>query len=471
MRKVSRNLLSIFLSDGITRIIGFAATVYIARVLVVEGFGLINYGLAFISYALLFANPGLTIIGAREVAKAPHDRRFIEETLGLRFTLAVLMFVFFIIGTLVIPGDTITKKVIIVYAMTLFPFAILFEFVFQGREEMLYIGVGRIIQYGIYLGVLVLFLKDVTDILVVPFAFVVSYLINAIFLIGIFVRKYKSFTFRFSIPYWRTILSTSMPVGLAIIFNHATVSLPPIVLGIFKTNFDVGIFSAGYKIVFMLLVIERVFYYVFFPILSKRHKQEHETLPGSFNFLTRFLFALTIPIAFGGLILAPRIIGLVYGPAFASAVNVLRILLVYFIIVPINTIFGYGLIAIDQERRFFRVTTLTALINAAMILLLGLRFGFYGAAVALLVSESIGIVLMNRQLKKFVEYGKIGYVLKPLIAAVVMAIIIYLLQVWHFVWLVVIGIMVYLIALFMLGGYSGSDLKNLRAVLMKSTQD
>jgi len=67
MKKVSRNVLSIFFSDGVTRIIGFVATVYIARVLVVEGFGLINYGLAFISYALLFANPGLTIIGAREV--------------------------------------------------------------------------------------------------------------------------------------------------------------------------------------------------------------------------------------------------------------------------------------------------------------------------------------------------------------------------------------------------------------------
>ena len=89
MKKVSRNFLAMFFSDGITRLIGFAATVYIARVLAVEGFGLISYGLAIVSYALLFANPGLTVVGSREVAKTPQDRRFIEEMVGLRIVLAV----------------------------------------------------------------------------------------------------------------------------------------------------------------------------------------------------------------------------------------------------------------------------------------------------------------------------------------------------------------------------------------------
>lgn len=467
MRKASRNFLSLFISEGMTRIIGLAATVYIARMLAVEGFGLINYGLAFISYALLFANPGLTIIGTREVAKAPHDHRFVEETLGLRLVLAILMFVVFFVGTFVIPGDITAKRVILVYALTLFPFAVLLEFVFQGREEMAYIGAGRIIQYGIYLVVLLLFLKQVTDILIVPLAFVVSYLINAVFLIAVFISKYKSFRFRFSISQWRMILSASVPVGLAIIFNHATISLPPIVLGIFKTNYEVGIFSAGYKIVFALLMIERVFYYVFFPIISKQHKRNPGKLAGSFNFLMRFLFALTIPIAVGGLMLTPGIISLVYGRAFVEAVNVLRILLLYFMIVPANTIFGYGLIAIDQERRFFKIITITAIINAALIVLLGLQFGFYGAASALLISESISIILMHGQLRKFVRFGKSGYTLKPMIAALVMAIVLYILQGWHVVALIAAGIIVYLSAFYVIKGFSKDDLQNLRDVFLK----
>jgi len=467
MKKISRNFLSLFLSDGVTRIIGFAATVYIARMLAVEGFGLINYGLAFISYALLFANPGLTIIGAREVAKAPHDRTFIEEIMGLRLVLAILIFAIFFIGTIVIPGDGTAKRVIIVYAVTLFPFAVLLEFVFQGREEMGYIGAGRIIQYVIYLAILLLFLKHGTDVVVVPIGFVVGYVISAAFLVAVYISKYKSFRLRFSISQWRTILSTSTPVGLAVILNQVTISLPPIVLGIFNTNYEVGIFSAGYKIVFTLLIVERVFYYVFFPILTKRHKQNPEKLQGSFNFLTRFLFALTIPITIGGLILAPGIVTIIYGRAFIEAVGVLRILLLYFVIVPINTIFGYGLIAIDQEKRFSRVIAITALISAVLVVLLGLQFGYYGAAAALLISELISISLMNKQLRKFVRFGKAGYILRPLIAALVMAIAIYILLGWHIGVLIVLGVVVYISAFYMIKGFSMSDLENLKGLFVR----
>jgi O-antigen/teichoic acid export membrane protein len=65
MKKVSRNFVSLFASDGLSRVFGFVATVCIARTLTVEGFGLIHYGLAFLTYAMLFTNPGLTTIGAR----------------------------------------------------------------------------------------------------------------------------------------------------------------------------------------------------------------------------------------------------------------------------------------------------------------------------------------------------------------------------------------------------------------------
>lgn len=460
MKKASRNFLSLFISDGMTRIIGLAATVYIARMLAVEGFGLINYCLAFISYALLFANPGLTIIGTREIAKAPHDHRFIEETLGLRLVLAILMFAVFFVGTVVIPGDITTKRVILVYALTLFPFAVLLEFVFQGREEMVYIGVARIIQYGVYLGILLFFLKSARGVLVVPLGFVIGYVIAAIFLICVFISKYRSFRFRFSISQWGMILRASVPVGLAIIFNHATISLPPIVLGIFHTNYEVGIYSAGYKIVFMLLIIERVFYYVFFPVLAKQFAKNPEKLKSNFAFLTRMLFALTIPLTLGGLVLGPRIIDLIYGHAFHEAVGVFRILLLYFMMAPINTIFGYGLIAIDQERRFFKIITITAVMSAVLIIILGMESGSVGAAWALLIAETISIILMNRELKKFVLFRSLRHMVKPFIAAFVMAVGLHVLGQWSIIASIIAGLLLYTVILYAIRGFTKDDLKN-----------
>jgi O-antigen/teichoic acid export membrane protein len=462
MKKVSRNFLSLFISDGITRIIGLAATVYIARMLAVEGFGLISYGLAFMSYALLFANPGLTIIGTREVAKAPHDRRFIEEVLGLRLVLAVVMFAVFFAGTVIVPGDIVTKRVILVYALAFFPFAMLLEFVFQGREEMVYIGISRILQYAVYLIILVIFVRSTRDILIVPFSFIVGYVASALFLLVIYIKKYGSFRLHFSLARWRLVLAVSIPVGIAIIFNHATISLPPIVLGLFKSNYDVGIFSAAYKVVFTLLIIERVFYYVFFPVLSRQHAENPEKLKNNFSFLTRFLLALTIPLSVGGLMLAPGVVHMIFGPTFHDASNVLRVLLLYFVIVPVNTVYGYGLIAIDREKVFSRIVTITAVISAVLILLLGLKYGFYGAAFALLISESLSIFLMHRALRRVIQFESVRYALKPLGASVVMAVVLYLIQQWHLFAAITAGICAYLAVFYLIKGFSIQDLRNIK---------
>lgn len=468
MKRISRNFLYMFASDGITRLIGFAATVYIARVLAVEGFGLINYGLAFISYALLFANPGLTVIGAREVAKDPGGRDFIEETLGLRLALAAVIFVVLVAATILIPGDPVTRRVIIIYALVLFPFALLVEFVFQGREEMGYVGGGRTVQYTVYLVLLLLLLRDGAGILAVPLAFLAGYLLGAGFLLAVYIVKYRVFRLRFSIARWKRILTSSIPVGLAIIFNQATVSLPVIALGVFRTQYEVGIFSAGYKIIFTLLVIERVFYYVFFPVLSRQYKEDREKLAPAFNFLTRFLFAATIPLALGGMVLAPALIDLIYGRPFAEAAGVLRILLAYFAIVPVNTIFGYGLIAIDREDRFLRVISITALLSAALILLLGARFGGHGAAAALCVGESLSILLMGRELRKSVRFGIMEHLWRPLIAGSCMAVLLFVLRPLGLVPSIGIGAVAYGAVLFLTKGFSAQDIKNLRAAVAKT---
>ena len=461
MKRISKNFLAVFFSDGVTRLIGFAATVYIARMLVVEGFGLINFGLAFISYALLFANPGLTVIGAREVAKDASDPHFIEETLGLRLFLSSTIFIIFLTCVLLVPGQSVARHIILIYSLTLFPFALLLEFVFQGREEMGYVGVSRILQYAVYLLMLLVFVKSSRDILIVPLSFVLGYVLSALFLLVIYVRKYGSFRLRFSFSRWRLILASSIPVGLAIIFNQVTISMPPIILGIFKGNYEVGIFSAAYKVVFTLLIIERVFYYVFFPVLSRQHAEDPGKLKNNFSFLTRFLLALTIPLSVGGLILAPGIIDMIFGQAFHAASNVLRVLLLYFLIVPINTVYGYGLIAINREKIFFRIITVTAVVSAVLILLLGLQSGFYGAAFALLISESLSVFLMHRALKRDIQFESVRYTLKPSGASMVMAVVLYLVHQWHLLAAIAVGICVYLAVFYLIKGFSGRDLKNI----------
>ena len=88
------------------------------------------------------------------------------------------------------------------------------------------------------------------------------------------------------------------------------------------------------------------------------------------------------------------------------------------------------------------------MISAVLIVLLGLQFGFYGAAVALLVSESISIVLMRRQLKKFVRFVCVKFIPRPVIAALLMVLLLCILPPWNVIVLVFFGMVAYLLLFF-----------------------
>jgi len=464
MAKLSRNIGSLFLSDIVSRGFGFIVTVYLARVLTIRGFGLISYGLAFLTYALLFVNPGLTTIGAREIAKNHSNKKLVEEIIGLKMTIGFVVFVVFGVGLILIPGDPLTKKIIFIYLFSLFPFTILLEFVFQGTQDMEYIAASRFIHYLVYFVFIFLLVKGSGDVAKVPLSYFLGYALGTGFLLIVFSGRYGLLRLRFARRRWYDLLRISIPVGLATIFNQLLLNFPPVILGIFHCKEEVALFSAAFKIILMLLIIERVFYFVFFPVFSRQYRSEPTKLKSSFMFISKLLFAVTIPIAAGGILLSHEMIGFIYGVKFADAAPVLQLLLLYFIVTPLNTIFGYGLVAVDEQRKFLKVIFITSLINLFLIVVLSLYFKAQGAAAAIFVSELLGVILMNRELKKKIAFNTLKAAVKPTTAALIMAALLYRLQDIHFLLRILMGVFVYIIIMLLIKGFSRSEYRKMKAV-------
>uniref|UniRef100_A0A7C4TAE3 Flippase n=1 Tax=candidate division WOR-3 bacterium TaxID=2052148 RepID=A0A7C4TAE3_UNCW3 len=405
MSRFSKNLFYLFLSEGASRILGFFSTVLIARIFGVDGFGKLNYAFAFLAYALLCGELGLPTIGAREVSRDKKNPKIVGEILGLRISLALLMLLIFIIGIILFPGDPLIKKLVFLYILTAFPFALLLEFVFQGREEMEYIGIGRLIQYGSYIVLLLFFVSGKEKILIVPVSYFLSYSISAGFLLIIFFYKYHKMELYFDHHAFFNLIKVSLPVGLATIVYQFAMNIPPLILGIFHNELEVGYFSAGYKILLFLLVIERIVYYLFFPIFARESAHSPKKIGQSFTLFTQLILFLTIPVAIIGLLSAPYLIKIIYGNEYYGATNILRVLLLYFIIAPLNTIWGYGLVALNQERAFFRVISIVATINIILTIVSGIFFKGIGISLALLLSELFGLFLMKKELNRFVQFN------------------------------------------------------------------
>jgi len=470
VKKNPRNFIYLSLSDAASHFLGFLATVYIARILGAAGFGKISYALAFLNYALLFGNLGLTTIATREIARDRNNTAMVGDITSLRLILAGAIFILILIAGLVLPGDPNTKMLVILYGLCVFPFAVYLEFVFQGREEMGYLSLARIIQYGSYVIALYLFLRDPSRVLRVPLAFFASYVLAAAFLLSVFFVRGFTLPIRLINPIFGKLLKTAIPVGMATLFYQIPLNLAPIVLGIFHSPALVGNFSAGYKIIIFLLIIERVFYYLFLPIVSRQHKETPERLPHTFAFFLRAIFSLTLPIALGGIVLAPAIIRQIYGPGYENAVFVLQILLIYFCITPVNTVFGYGLVALDRERKFLKVIALTSTLSLVSIIVLGIFLKGWGASLGLLCGEIVSVVLMKGELNRIVKFPAAQHFLKTLVPALVMSIILYFSSGLNIFLRCGLGVVVYVVFYYLAGGYSGKEIRELVGMVTDKDQ-
>jgi O-antigen/teichoic acid export membrane protein len=307
--------------------------------------------------------------------------------------------------------------------------------------------------------------KTSDDVTGVPIAYFIGYTVAAGFLLLAFIRTYARLRIVLSWKKWRGILVSSTPVGLATIFNQLALNLPPLFLGIAYSKADVGLYSASFKIIVMLLIVERVVHYVSFPVIARQHKKEPEKLKKTFSVITRLLLTIGVPLAVGGAILAGPIIAFIYGADFSSSAVILRIMLLYFLVTPLNSIYGYGLVAMNREREFFRVIALTSFINVSLIFIVGLLMRGPGAAIALVVSESVCVVLMYRTLRRYIRFKTVTHAIKPFLAALCMGVVLYAVTGWHVIVAVLIGAGVYVSILFVLRGFTLGELASMRRSL------
>ncbi len=456
MKAIPRNLFIIFLSDGISRLLGFVTTIIIARALAIEGFGLISYGMAFLNYAILAMNPGLTVIGAREIAKDHTNSSIVEEVQGLRVMLMIIVFVLFGIGLLLFKGSIQTKHIIMLYLITAIPFSFQLEYVFQGRQEMFVVGLSRFIQALVYL-VAVYGLLRFMDILGVPLAFVFSYAASSLILFSMYLKKYKRIKINLAFSRWNSIIKASIPVGLATVLNQITLNLPAIILGIFTTNIDVGAYSAAYKIILMLLIIERVFHYVFFPVLTRQYKENPAQLRSSFTLLTKVMAVITSLVLVICFIFTRSIIVLVFGAGYEQSVAVFQILLLYFLLSPLNSIYGYGLVAIDQEKKFMQVITLSSIVSSVLMLLLVQFMKSQGAALALVIGEFLSIMLMTRELMRYQKFSIWTCLRGPILALLLSGVVILLLSSLPLIHMFVIVLLIFSLILVITAHFDKGD--------------
>jgi O-antigen/teichoic acid export membrane protein len=89
--------------------------------------------------------------------------------------------------------------------------------------------------------------------------------------------------------------------------------------------------------------------------------------------------------------LAPYFITIIYGDNFVASIDVLRYLSFALVVLVLNRLYNYTLLAMKQNSYYFKITVIGMCINLVLNYILILKYGILGAVVATIATE--GVVL------------------------------------------------------------------------------
>lgn len=473
MRAV-KNFITLFTGDALNYLFNFIATIYLARNLEVSNFGKISFAFAFFGFSSFLTNLGLVSIGTREIAQrlkthnTEHESTFISNVINLRQVLAIITFILVLVVTLLLHKPMPVKLLIIFYGLSLFPFALLMEWVFLGWEKMEFVTIERVLIASSYLVLILIFVRHSSNLLIIPIVFLISNILGAIFLFFIYRYNHKinnintTHKYKLAINFkdWLHILRTALPFGIGAILIQFSVNFNTIFLGMIKPDIQVGLYSAAFKFLVFILIFDRVMNNTTFPIISRYYVQGQEKLSEVLGRLAKLVFIVSIPICVGGFLLARSITNLIYGSVYEQGFPIFQILVWFFFVTMLNSLYTSTLIAGHKNREYIKAIGFGVLANVILNIILVPIISAYGTAIALVTGEAVTLILLTQLVKPIVRVKlSIINIIKPIFATAVMALCIWLLQTKvSIIPLIIISAIVYSVMILLIKGVSKSDL-------------
>lgn len=278
-------------------------------------------------------------------------------------------------------------------------------------------------------------------------------LVQAISLLAV-ARRATPFRWRLDWLVWRGILRTTWPLAVTIALNLVYFKMDTVILSLTRSPHEVGLYGAPYRVLELCIHLGYLFLGLVLPLLAQAaatQNREHfaRLLQRGFDGMA----AAAVPLVVGGGMLATPLMALVAGPDFAAAGPLLTILLFATGIIFLAAVFGYAVVALQQQRRLIPWYAGNAALSLTAYWFLIPRFGAAAAAWLTVASELVilfAAALVTYQTTSI--FPRLGLAAKALAAVAVMAAAIAVVPAWPVAARLVLGGLVYGAALYGLGG-------------------
>jgi O-antigen/teichoic acid export membrane protein len=420
LTKNTQNIFYLFSVEFIVRLFGFFAVAYLARTLGKSGFGIINIGLGILSYAMILSIGGLNLLGVRKVAaKKEAINKLALRIISARLFLSAIMFIVFTV-ILYFLFDGINFSVSIIYLVYMFPAVLLVEWYFQGRQRMGSIAAGKAFGMAAYLLMIVILVQSAEDIIFTPIAWTIGAAVNGAFLLMMIESNDRPKLKELKNLKIIELLKESFPLAGASIIAQVVIMFPVIFIGLSIGDADAGVYSAAYKIIILILVLDRVFNALFFPKIVNHINYMPEKVGDIFRSVLKIICFVSTSFGLIALLLGEPLMLFVFGEEYISAVPIFQVLIGFFILTLVNSVFTYTLIGKHKERVYTTALSIGAILFFVFGISLTIYFGTIGMAIGVVIFEISALTYMIFNLSD-IKYNLFRTVVWPVIFTLITA--------------------------------------------------
>ena len=392
-RPILKNFVSLASAEIVGKLIAFISTVYLARTLTVEGYGIIGFATAFVSYFILVVQFGLDTIGTRDISRDNAlISKLVNNIIPLRILLTVFGYSILLILIFIISKAEIIRVVVILTGIQLTANIIQLNYVFQGLEKMHYPGIRQVINVLLVLIGYVLFVKSFDDITIAAMIISGSAVAANLGLLIVYLKNYFKIRIEFDFGYWKYLLKEALPVALSGIMIAVYYNLDMVMLGYYKPETDVGIYNAAYKIFLLGIVPFSLILNSFFPSLSKYNKSAGKEFRWIISRYAAAILFTGIVISAILYIFRNELPVLIFGDLYSASAVPLTVLALNAAVISVNMFFGNPLLAWGRQMYYLYIVSAGAVTNVILNFVFIPEYSYLGASFATLLSEAVVFV-------------------------------------------------------------------------------
>jgi O-antigen/teichoic acid export membrane protein len=446
-RKIFFNTFSQILGKVVLAVFGIFILKLLSNYLGRSGYGEYTAAFDFLSFFSIVGDLGLYTIGVREMAK---DEKKIPMIVGniltVRTIISVLMIGIAIFSAFYVPKFQETRipfgVILVGISMVLNLLTSTVSTVLQVHLKMQYNSLASVAGKAISLSYMVLtaFMLFPQDKVIGFYHVILAGIFgNAVMLLITYYysRKLTNIRYRVDLAFWKEVLVKALPYGIALILNTVYFRIGSLLLTMLKSTDEVGAYGVAMRMMEAISIIPLYFMNAILPVLTGSLERKDGSHKKIIQYAFDFLVMGSMPLIAGTVVLAYPIVYLTSSAEYLSNLKIgsygsdvaLQILIFALAFSFINSLFGFIVVAANQQNKLLVRNIFGAALTLVLDLIFIPYFGLRAAAFDNVLTELYIAVASYFIARHYVQFSiNFKNTFKIALSAIFMGVCVYFLR-------------------------------------------